>query len=260
MLLIIAVAFFASLLTFFAGFGLGTLLLPIFALFFPPETAVALTAIVHFLNNIFKLGLVGKHINKKILLRFGIPAVIASFFGAKLLTELVSNPPIYVYQLFGGEFQITPINLAIGLLMFLFAVMELFSLLKKWEFGNNALWFGGVLSGFFGGLSGHQGAMRSAFLAKSGLGKEAFIATGVAVSCFVDFVRISIYSSKFASESWSENWRILLFAVISAFAGAILGKKLLNKTKVQSLYLFVAIALMVFGLLLAGGVLSSNTK
>ncbi len=255
-LAIIAVAFFASLLTFFAGFGLGTLLLPIFALFFPPETAVALTAIVHFLNNIFKLGLVGKHINKKILLQFGIPAVIAAFFGAKLLTELVSNPPIYDYELFGRIFQITPINLVIGLLMFTFAILELFSILKKWQFGRNMLWLGGILSGFFGGLSGHQGAMRSAFLVKAGLGKEAFIATGVAVSCFVDFVRISIYSSKLASGSWSENWEILLMAVISAFAGALLGKKLLNKTKIQSLYLFVATALMVFGLLLAGGFLA----
>jgi uncharacterized membrane protein YfcA len=72
----------------------------------------------------------------------------------------------------------------------------------------------------------------------------------------VDVVRISIYSSKFASGSWSEKWEILLLAVIAAFAGALLGKKLLNKTKIQSLYLFVAVALMVFGLLLAGGVLA----
>jgi len=43
------VAFTASLLTFFSGFGLGTLLTPAFALFFPINLAVALTAIVHFL-------------------------------------------------------------------------------------------------------------------------------------------------------------------------------------------------------------------
>ncbi len=38
------------------------------------------------------------------------------------------------------------------------------------------------MTGFFGGLSGMQGAMRSAFLAKSGLGKEAFIATGAVIA------------------------------------------------------------------------------
>ena len=33
-------------------------------------------------------------------------------------------------------------------------------------------------SGFFGGLSGMQGALRSAFLARAGLSKEAFVASG----------------------------------------------------------------------------------
>ncbi len=50
------VALLASLLTFFSGFGLGTILLPVFALFFPVDIAVALTAIVHLLNNLFELG------------------------------------------------------------------------------------------------------------------------------------------------------------------------------------------------------------
>ncbi len=34
---IIAAAFFASVLTFFSGFGLGTILLPVFAIFFPVD-------------------------------------------------------------------------------------------------------------------------------------------------------------------------------------------------------------------------------
>jgi hypothetical protein len=60
-LVVCSVALLASGLTFFSGFGLGTLLLPAFALFFPVEQAVALTAVVHFLNGLFKLGLVGRH-------------------------------------------------------------------------------------------------------------------------------------------------------------------------------------------------------
>jgi uncharacterized protein len=54
-------AFFTAGLTFFSGFGLGTLLLPVFALFFPLETAIGLTALVHLANNLFKLALVGKY-------------------------------------------------------------------------------------------------------------------------------------------------------------------------------------------------------
>jgi len=41
-LLISIVAFIGSGLTFFSGFGLGTVLLPVFALFFPVQVAVGL--------------------------------------------------------------------------------------------------------------------------------------------------------------------------------------------------------------------------
>lgn len=47
-------AFIASALTFFSGFGPGTILMPAFTLLFPVEIAIAATAVVHFLNNFFK--------------------------------------------------------------------------------------------------------------------------------------------------------------------------------------------------------------
>ena len=53
-------AFIIAILTFFSGFGLGTILTPVFMIFFPVELAIGLTGIVHFFNNIFKLVLVGK--------------------------------------------------------------------------------------------------------------------------------------------------------------------------------------------------------
>ena len=59
-LIICTVALAVSGLTLFSGFGLGTLLMPAFAIFFPVEVAVAATAIVHLANNIFKAGLFGE--------------------------------------------------------------------------------------------------------------------------------------------------------------------------------------------------------
>jgi uncharacterized membrane protein YfcA len=82
------VAFIAAILTFFSGFGLGTILTPVFMVFFPVELAIGLTGIVHFLNNIFKLALVGKNANKTVLLSFGIPAVIAAIAGAWLFMNI----------------------------------------------------------------------------------------------------------------------------------------------------------------------------
>lgn len=52
-------AFLVAILTFFSGFGLGTILTPVFMIFFPVDLAIALTGVVHFFNNIFKLVLVG---------------------------------------------------------------------------------------------------------------------------------------------------------------------------------------------------------
>ena len=86
--IICLVAFLTSILTFFSGFGLGTILMPVFALFFPTELAIALTGVVHFFNNIFKLFLVGNKADKSVLIRFGIPAIIAAFLGAWLLLNI----------------------------------------------------------------------------------------------------------------------------------------------------------------------------
>ena len=77
-LLVGLVAAFASALTLFSGFGLGTLLLPAFALFFLAPVAVAATGVVHLLNNLFKGTLLWKRADWPTVLRFGIPAVPAA--------------------------------------------------------------------------------------------------------------------------------------------------------------------------------------
>ena len=69
LIIIALVSFSASLLTFFSGFGLGTLLMPVMALYFPLPVAIAATAVVHFANNIFKAFLLFKLINKKVFLQ-----------------------------------------------------------------------------------------------------------------------------------------------------------------------------------------------
>ena len=93
-IVICLVALIGSGLTLFSGFGLGTLLVPVFGLFFPIPIAIALTAIVHFLNNIFKLFLVGKHVDKQIVYRFGLPSIIAAFIGAYILSLITYMDPL----------------------------------------------------------------------------------------------------------------------------------------------------------------------
>ena len=87
-LIVCTVALIVSALTLFSGFGLGTLLMPAFAIFSPVEVAVGTTAIVHLANNIFKLVLVGKTADIKIVLKFAIPAAIMAVLGSLLLNYL----------------------------------------------------------------------------------------------------------------------------------------------------------------------------
>ena len=128
--------------------------------FFPVEIAVALTAIVHFLNNVFKFFLVGKSIDKSILWRFGIPAIISAFVGAFVLNYLSDLKPFHEYQLLGKTFQMTFIKIIIAALLIFFALFDLIPKLKNLKFNKKYLPIGGFISGFFGGLSGHQGALR----------------------------------------------------------------------------------------------------
>jgi uncharacterized membrane protein YfcA len=190
-------ALLTSLLTFFSGFGLGTILMPVFAVFFPVEVAIALTGVVHLLNNIFKLSLVGAKANKDVVLRFGIPAFIAAFAGAWLLLLMTDFRPIYEYSIGERVFSITPLKLVISVLLMFFSLMEVVPFLKNVQLGKDKLIIGGILSGFFGGLSGHQGALRSAFLIKSSLNKDAFIATGIVIACMVDVSRLEFTSHAF---------------------------------------------------------------
>jgi len=254
-LLIAFTALAASMLTFFSGFGLGTILTPAFLLFFPVDVAIALTGIVHLLNNIFKLGLIGKNINFPVLIKFGVPAIVGSFLGAKALFYLSGYELNYEYELFGSIHQVTLVKLVIAVLLFSFAVMELLPQTQKLEFKSAALVPGGILSGFFGGLSGNQGALRSAFLINCGLSKEAFIATGVAIACVVDITRLPVYFSGISFDNVANNSNILLIAVFSAFIGAFIGKKLLKKITLKTVQVVVAVMICMLAVALGLGLI-----
>jgi uncharacterized protein len=246
-------AFVVAILTFFSGFGLGTILTPVFMVFFPVDLAIALTGVVHFFNNIFKLFLVGRNADKQVLIRFGIPAVMAAFAGSWVLLNISDLEPLFSYEMFGRNFIVEPVKFIISILLIIFAMMDLIPYFQNLQFGKEKLPIGGALSGFFGGLSGNQGALRSAFLIKAGLSKEAFIGTAVVVSTFVDFTRLSVYATRFVSTDLTENLTLVIIATFSAIAGAFLGNKLLKKVTLKFLQMTIAIMLILISIALGAG-------
>lgn len=251
------VALLAAALTLFSGFGLGTLLLPAFALFFPVPVAVAATGVVHLANNLFKVALVGRHADWGVILRFGLPAAVAAIGGALALSLVGSLRSFTTYTPGGQVYQIMPVKLVVGLLIAAFALLDLFPGLERLPLDRHHLPLGGVLSGFFGGLSGHQGALRSAFLIRAGLAKEAFIGTGVVAAVVVDVVRLTVYGISVAAGHFavltSEAGGPILAATLAAFAGSFLGARLLPKVTLAALQRLVGGLLILLGLGLAAG-------
>jgi uncharacterized membrane protein YfcA len=251
-------ALFASALTLFSGFGLGTLLLPAFALFFPVEVAVAATAIVHLLNNLFKLGLVGRFADRRIVLAFGLPAIPAAALGAWLLSLLGGLAPLGEWSAGGRTFTITAVKLVVAALVAGFATLELRSAEVLPALPPSFLPLGGVLSGLFGGLSGHQGALRSAFLMKAGLSKRAFIGSGVACAVLVDLARIGVYGGAFLTEPFAALGRenahgLVAAATLCAFAGAWTGSRMASAVTLDAVRRLVGALLVLTGLALAAG-------
>ncbi len=256
LVLIGLVSLFAAGLTLFSGFGLGTILTPVFALFFPVPVAIAATAVVHLANNLFKFGLMARDADWRVVLRFGVPAAVAALFGAALLTWVDAMPVLFGYRLGGRLFEITPVKALIGLLIAVFAILELSSRFQALAFPPRLLGLGGAISGFFGGLSGNQGALRSAFLLKAGLSKEAFVATGVVAAVIVDAVRLVVYGAGVVGEHVARSsgvvWPVAV-ATVCAFAGSFLGKRVLRKVTLRAVQVTVALAMLLIGAALALG-------
>ena len=216
---------------------------------------MALTAVVHLLNSLFKLTLVGRHAKARIVLRFGLPAVLAAWVGALVLVWLAGREPLFTWTLAGRELRVEPVAFVVAVLMLGFAALELAPGFRKLAIPARYLPVGGLLTGFFGGLSGHQGALRSAFLIRAGLSKEAFIGTGVVVAALVDVTRLLVYSGRVVSPDVAHEAPLLGAAVLSAFAGAFLGNRLLRKVDLRSIEVGVAVLLVLVAIGLGSGLL-----
>jgi uncharacterized membrane protein YfcA len=254
-LIISITVLFGAGLTFFSGFGLGTLMLPVFSIFFPLPIAIGATAIVHLSNNLFKFGLVYKHIHYPTLLRFGIPALIFALVGSFLLKFIGDIDIVHSYEMYGHLFEMTYLKIVIGSLMLFFAWFDLDPRFANLQVKKEWIPLGGALSGFFGGVSGHQGAFRSAFLTKAGLTKEQFIGTSNAIALIIDLSRIIVYIETINFAALSDEKGILGAGILFAFVGTYFGKELVKKTTLKGIQKVVGALLFLLGTLFILGIL-----
>lgn len=258
-LAVFVVSMLTAGLTMYSGFGLGTLLLPVFALFFPVEVAIGATAVVHGANNLFKVTLVGRHADKGLVLAFGVPAILAAFVGAAALGLVAHLEPLAEYQLGSRTAVVTPVKLTVGVLMAFFALFELLPRFRNLKFEKRHLPVGGLLSGFFGGFSGHQGALRSAFLVKTGVPTETFVGTNAVIGFAVDAMRIATYAGMALLAGASqpigrEQWPLIGTGITAAFCGVLVGKRYLHKVTMGTVQTLTGVFLLGIAVVIGAGV------
>jgi uncharacterized membrane protein YfcA len=251
-------ALVVSALALYSGFGLGTLLMPVFALFFPVPVAVASTAVVHLANNIFKVTFVGRNASWRTVLAFGLPAAAFALPGAFLLVRMSEIEPLASYDLGDRESTVTIVKLVIAALIVTFSLFELVPRLQRVEFPQRLVPVGGAMSGFFGGLSGHQGALRSAVLSKLRMESAQFVGTTAVCAFMVDVSRLAVYGATFFVsdlEEATEGRGIALVGVatLAAFVGTFSSSRLLKKVTMRVIRRLVGVMLVTLAVALATG-------
>lgn len=231
-ILFIFIAFITEIVGTVAGFGSSTIVLPISLFFFDFNTALIVVAFLHLFGNIGRLSFFRYGLDKKILIRFGIPNIIFTIVGALLIS--------YISQ-----------DILKGILGLFLIAYTLISWSKTFNFSqsNTAMFMGGGVSGFFAGLIGTGGALRGAFLTAFGLPKEKFIATKAAIALAVDLTRIPIYLSQSSLESKVSLFIFILFPVV--IFGSYIGNIIVKKISQHHFRKIVLAAIFVIGLTLA---------
>jgi len=187
--------------------------------------------IIHWFGNIWKLILFRKGIQWKLILSFGIPGIIATFVGA----SLVFNIPKNLLSRILGVFLICYV-------IYLF-VKSSFRI--KPDLLTAAC--GGALSGFFAGIFGIGGAVRSLFLTAFDLPKEVYIATAGAIALIIDSTRLTTYFLKGTRLEELLLLGLLLF-VPASLLGAKIAQFLVSKIPQQHFRKVIAIFLLLAGM------------
>jgi hypothetical protein len=150
------------------------------------------------------------------------------------------------------------VKLVIAALILVFAVLEFIPSFERLSFDPKYIPIGGILSGFFGGLSGHQGALRTAFLIRVGLQKEVFIGTMVVSAVVVDVSRLIVYGITFFARNFAiltegGGIGLVVWGSLAAFLGAFIGSRLLKKITMRAIQSTVGVMLFGLSITLATG-------
>ena len=213
-----------------AGFGIGSVLTPVLAVETGTRLAVAAVAIPHLIGSAQRLWLLRRHVDRRVLLGFGITSAIGGLLGA-LLQSIVAAPALAI---------------VFGLALVATGVAELTGWMRHVRWSTRAAWVAGLVSGLLGGMVGNQGSVRSASLLGFEVPKESFVATATAIALFVDVARVPVYFVTQGSQILA-LWPLLVVSTAGVLVGTLLGTRVLHRIDDKSFHRTVGVALLALG-------------
>ena len=195
-----------------SGFGIGSLLTPLLAARYGTKLAVAIVSIPHLFATTARFVGLRRQLDRAVFLNFGTLSAAGGLLGA--LLDAKANSPI--------------LAIVFGCLLVFGGISGLSGLVDRMRFGRQMAWFTGALSGFFGGLVGNQGGIRSAALLGFDIQKEALVATATAIALIVDGARMPVY----LAVEWRgilSAWPILGLTIGGVLLGTLWGVRLLRR-------------------------------
>ncbi len=234
----LACAFLAEVIGTMAGFGAATILTPVAALFMDIKSAIVLVTCFHLFGTGSRVVLFRRSIDRRILLAFGSLGVLCSLLGAFVAARLPSEV----------------IRLALGLFLIGYVGAEtVLATRVRLPLTRTTLIVGGILYGLIAGLIGTGGAIRSACLLVFDLPKERYLGTSAAIAFAVDLTRLPVYlGGRMMWHPQGEGPTLLAVGFLSflpvAFAGAWIGRRLIQRVGAGAFRRFVLVLLLLMGL------------
>ncbi len=218
-----------------SGFGIGSLLTPLIALKAGTKTAVAAVSVPHLIGTGLRFWALRGSLDRRVFWRFGLTSAAGGLAGA-LLNARASSPAL---------------TIVFGSLLVFAGAAQITGSAQRWRFHGSVAWIAGALSGFFGGLVGNQGGIRSAALLGFDLPKERFVATATAIALMVDAARMPVYVVAERAQV-AAIWPLVAISVLGVVGGTLAGQRVLMivpeqrfKQIVGAIVLLLGIAMLV---------------
>jgi uncharacterized membrane protein YfcA len=214
-----------------SGFGIGSLLTPLIALQAGTKTAVAAVSLPHLIGTGLRFWRLRDSLDRRVFWRFGLTSAAGGLAGA-LLNARASSPAL---------------TIVFGSLLVFAGAAQITGSAQRWRFHGSVAWIAGALSGFFGGLVGNQGGIRSAAMLGFDLPRERFVATATAIALIVDAARMPVYVAVERAQV-AAIWSLVAIASVGVVVGTLAGQRVLAIVPEQRFKQIVGVIILLLGI------------